>query len=418
MASYQKNSQTQLMNSDQENILFLTSWSYDEPLTHSYLLPNVRIVRKLISPEIKIFVQTLEKKSEPMTWEKQKEIQAIFAAENLIWFPLKYHRFGFRALFAYQLSFLRLLRLVWQNKIRVLHAFAPAAGTAALFLHFFTRKKFIIDSWEPHADSMVETGVWSKNSIAYRILHWSEKKQCEYADALIAASPAMKTFAENNLSPAQGHLFHRPACVDTRVFFPDTSHRIGIRNKMEWAGKTVCACVSKLGGLYLREDVFRIFIAGQKVMGENFHALLISTNPKEEVQALCIASGFPLSQITHITVPHQQVPAWLSACDFAFNPQIAVPSKRFGTPVKDGEYWACGLPIVIMPDISDDSQIVSDENAGVVLESLADQHLADAIHKIKLMLEKEPQIKQRLHQTAIKYRGYHIAEHVYREIYT
>jgi hypothetical protein len=95
-----------------------------------------------------------------------------------------------------------------------------------------------------------------------------------------------------------------------------------------------------------------------------------------------------------------------------------VPSKRFGTPVKDGEYWACGLPIVIMPDISDDSQIVSDENAGVVLESLADQHLADAIHKIKLMLEKEPQIKQRLHQTAIKYRGYHIAEHVYREIYT
>lgn len=405
------------MKSTQENILFLSSWSYDEPLAHSYFLANIRIIRKIVPADVKIFVQTLEKNTAAQNLEIRRAIEKTLASENIIWVPLRYHQFSIKALLAYQWSFAKLLWLVWTNKIKVLHAFAPAAGTAALLLKQFTGKKFIIDSWEPHADCMVETGVWKKTSLAYRILRWSEKHQCEQADVLLAASPGMKNFAEKNLGIVRGLILHRPACVDTDVFSPNQEQRNAYRMKMNWEDKTVCVCVSKLGGLYMREDVFRFFVSGLRVFGENFHALLISANSQEEVESLRIAAKFPASQLTHITISHQEIPGWLNACDFSFNPQMPVPSKRFGTPVKDGEYWACGLPIVIMPDISDDSKIVEEENAGVVMKSLTEEAMIQAMQSMNQLLKQETDIRQRMHQIAIKYRSYEIARKAYRMIY-
>ena len=39
-------------------------------------------------------------------------------------------------------------------------------------------------------------------------------------------------------------------------------------------------------------------------------------------------------------------------------PVKPVPTKRYCTPVKDGEYWALGLPVIITEGISDDSGII------------------------------------------------------------
>lgn len=399
------------------NILFLSSWSFDEPLTHSYLLPNVHIVRKLIPADRKVFVQTLEKDFHRMSPERKTEIRKKLEAANLEWYPLPYRKFGIAAIALYSFSFIRLISLILKNRIGTLHAFAPAAGTAALFVHFILRRKLIIDSWEPHAESMVETGTWKKNSIAYRLLLWSEKKQCQFADVLLAASTGMKNYAEEKFGPIPGIILHRPACVDTKLFKPDQPTRVSLRTKMNWTDKVVCVCVSKLGGLYLQEEVFRLFVAGNKIFGDSFHALLISSSGSEEVARLCDSVGYPKEGLTHFATSHEFIPQWLNAGDFAFNPQKPVPSKRFGTPVKDGEYWACGLPLVILPDISDDSEIVKNENAGVILHSTDPAEFEKAMHQMKVLLASEKNIAERMHQTAIRYRGYHIAETAYKAVY-
>jgi glycosyltransferase involved in cell wall biosynthesis len=417
MAPHPENQKTEAMKMSDGNILFFTSWSFDEPLTHSYFLPNVKIIRKLVAPGTRIYVQTLEKNYAQMSRERRDQIRSILAEDELIWYPLPYHKFGLKALMIHALSFFRLLTLVWRNNIGVLHAFAPAAGTAALLIYFLSRKRLIIDSWEPHANSMVETGTWTKKSLAYKILLWSEKKQCEHAEMLLAASPAMAEYASQHLAPVRGKILHRPACVDTVKFAPHRLTREKIRSQMHWSDKVVCACVSKLGGLYMREDVFRFFTVASGVFGENFHALLISANSSDEIQSLSRSAGFPLSRLTHLVLPHEEVPAWLTACDFAFNPQMPVPSKRFGTPVKDGEYWSSGLPIALMPDISDDSNIIAEEHAGVIIQSTGVEDMTTALVAMKNMLNREPDIAQRMHQIAKRYRGYQLAEQAYRTIY-
>jgi glycosyltransferase involved in cell wall biosynthesis len=399
------------------HILFLSSWSFDEPLTHSYLLPNVRIVRKIIPAENKIFIQTLEKDFHRMSRERKAEIMRSFEVENLEWCPLRYHKFGLAAILLYATSLLKLFSFIKKNNIDTLHAFAPAAGTAALLMHFFLRKKLIIDSWEPHAESMVETGTWKKNSLAYRILIWSEKKQSQHADALLAASPGMKKYAEQKFGMVKGKILHRPACVDTSLFRPDQKTREILRTKMHWSDKVVCVCVSKIGGLYLQEEVFYFFRAGKKVFGDSFHALLISSSTSEEVARLCEKCDYPREKLTHFATSHDTIAQWLNACDFAFNPQKPVPSKRYGTPVKDGEYWACGLPLAIMPHISDDSDIVQNEKAGVIIHSLGPEDIEKAMIEMKILLADEKNIADRMHQIAIKYRGYHIAEKAYNELY-
>ncbi len=398
--------------------MVLSSWSYKEPLCHSYLLPNIKIIRKIISDECVIYLQTSEKKNLRLTKQEENEVSQQLADAGIVWKPLPYRNFGMSAIFLYIAQIIRLTFFIHKKKIDVLHPFAASAGTMALFLKKITRKKMVLDSWEPHAECMVQTGAWSENSLAFRILWWSEKMQAKYADVLIAASKGMVQYSNESYGIAVKHVLLRPACVDLQIFNASKYDRVAIREKLELTGKVVCACVSKLGGLYLRHDVFRLFKTGQDVFGESFHVLLLSENSREEVLGLCHDSGFDSSHLTHLSVPHSDVPAFLIACDFAFNPQQPVPAKRYGTPVKDGEYWAMGLPIIILPEISEDSMIVKNENAGVILADLNVSSMTNAMQQMQFLLSSNPEIRSQMRKIAEQYRSYEIAEQTYRQLYS
>lgn len=396
----------------------LSSWSYAEPLCHSYLLPNIKIIRKVISDESIIYLQTSEKKNLRLSKIETLEISKQLADVGIIWKPLPYRHFGINAIFAYAIQIIQLAFFVLRKKVDVLHPFAASAGTMALFLKKITGKKIVLDSWEPHAECMVQTGAWKKNSMAFRILWWSERKQTENSDVLIAATKDMIHYARINYGIKVNNVLFRPACVDLEMFCPSQYDRNITRQKLQLQNKIVCACVSKLGGLYLKQDVFKLFKAGSEVFGENFHVLLLSENSKEEVENLCRESGFDKLHITHLSVPHQQVPSYLNASDFAFNPQQPVPAKRYGTPVKDGEYWAMGLPIIILPEIGEDSSIVRNEKGGVILANLHFKSMRIAMQEMQTLLNTNPDIKSRIRRIAEKYRSYQIAENTYSQVYS
>ncbi len=42
---------------------------------------------------------------------------------------------------------------------------------------------------------------------------------------------------------------------------------------------------------------------------------------------------------------------------------------KFVSPIKNGEYWACGLPSVISEGIGDDSEIIKNSGCGIVLRN-------------------------------------------------
>jgi len=68
-----------------------------------------------------------------------------------------------------------ILRYCKQNKIHMLHAFGSPAATSAHVIHKLTKLPYVVDSYEPHAESMVENGSWTKQSFAYKLLWHFEK---------------------------------------------------------------------------------------------------------------------------------------------------------------------------------------------------------------------------------------------------
>ena len=98
------------------------------------------------------------------------------------------------------------------------------------------------------------------------------------------------------------------------------------------------------------------------------------------------------------------------------SPSKAGPLKRYCTPIKDGEYWAMGLPVIITKDISDDSDIIRQEQIGYVLQELNESEYLQSVKVIETLIG-DPVIRARIVQVANKYRSFEIARNVYRHVY-
>ena len=104
--------------------------------------------------------------------------------------------------------------------------------------------------------------------------------------------------------------------------------------------------------------------------------------------------------------------------DFALCPVKPVPTKKYCSPIKTGEYWSMGLPVVITDNISNDSTIIEQNNAGHVLRSLNENEYSKAVEHINELLKEDPaELSIRIRKLAEQYRNFDIARKIYSEIY-
>ncbi len=109
--------------------------------------------------------------------------------------------------------------------------------------------------------------------------------------------------------------------------------------------------------------------------------LLLTGHTDAEIKKYCDAAGLDESIIIRKFVPHEEVPNYMGLGDFGITPVKPAPTKRHCTPIKDGEYWALGLPVVIPDHISDDSEIIRQHNAGAILTGFSTQDYLEAVKK-------------------------------------
>jgi glycosyltransferase involved in cell wall biosynthesis len=109
----------------------------------------------------------------------------------------------------------------------------------------------------------------------------------------------------------------------------------------------------------------------------------------------------------------------METADFAICPVKPVPSKKYCSPIKTGEYWACGLPVVITKNISDDSDIIESQNIGFVLKELSTKEYSTCVRYIDQLLKENDQksLRDRIRATAESKRHFKIAQQVYNAIY-
>ncbi len=390
------------------NVLILTYWAYDDALIQTYTLPYLKLIKEQLSTECRIWLVTYE----PDQIRLAELKVAKFDSFNLV--PLPYSPFGGKAIFSTLRKLQTLKKIVKQHRIKTIHCWCTPAGAIGYMLAKRTGAELILDSFEPHAESMVENGTWKAGGTAFKILFKLEKRQAAKAKHIIALTKGMYQYCEEKYEVSPRSYFVKPACVDLDLFDPEKYQNI--RQQLGLSKEdTVCIYAGKVGGIYLEKEIFQFWKACAEVM-ENFKVIFLSNLSQESLNAYCTEVGLDPDIIVLKFVPHAKVPIYMAQADFALNPVKPVPSKRYCTSIKDGEYWAMGLPVAITPNISDDSDIISKNRTGVILEDFRHNSLLGNAKLLKNLIS-EPELTVRIRNQAMEYRSFSIARDIYAEIY-
>jgi glycosyltransferase involved in cell wall biosynthesis len=398
-----------LLQNTSHNILIVTYWAFDDALVQTYTIPYLRIIKKILPANSIIYLVTQEpnlEKLDQLNTHSDPDFQLL---------PMVYTPFGGRAILKLKKMVSFLTKFIDQNNIKTIHAWCTPAGAIAYLLHKKTKVRLVIDSFEPHAESMVENGTWESNSMAFKILWKLEKKQARSASHLIGLTNGMRQYCleKYGVTPRQFHV--KPACVDSLLYgksvHQDIRQSLGI-NKED----TVCVYAGKIGGIYYEDEVFLFWKACIQVI-PNFKVLFLTNFTPEETELMCAKHGLDPKIIIQKFVPHNEIPELLAQADFALNPVKPVPSKKYCTSIKDGEYWSSGLPVVITPNISEDSDIIEQNKIGVILKSTEYEDLLNSAKEIKSLLLK-PELSDKIKEMANHYRSFEIANKVYAKIYS
>lgn len=391
--------------------MVITYWSYPDALIQTYTLPYLRIMLRCLPPGSTVHLITLEKGgTEGLTPVDEPGIRV--------------HRFAYAPFGARGMGMvLGLLRKLWglirREHVDTIHAWCTPAGMIGYLLSIVTGRTLVIDSYEPHAEAMVENGTWRRGGLAFRILYLFERLQSRRADVLIAAAAGMKDYALAKYGVAREDILVKPACVDLEKFTLGRVKDAALLERLGLKDKLIGVYAGKFGGIYLDQEVFDLFKVARDHWGERFHALILTGHGSRELHPFMTKAGLDPSMFTVFGVPHEEIPIHLGLGDFAITPVRPVPTKRYCTPIKDGEYWALGLPVIITPGISDDSGIIERNGIGCVLDGLDEMAYRRAVARMDTLLHGGPrhELRARIRAIAEKYRHFRIAEQVYQDVY-
>lgn len=395
------------------NLLYISYWGVYDGLTQSTVLPNIDILQKLDNVE-SIVLLTIERNSQKVTPTRfgDKKVQHIpvYSPDlrpyllnktlDFVYFPIKIHQIC--------------------KRYNVTHILARGAmaGTLAWMVSRLNNLPYFVESFEPHSAYMLQSGVWGLNDLRYKFQHYAENQQLRTADAIITVSDNYRTYLRSAAVP-ENKLFMIPCCVDLKQFEFSVADRNKIREKLSIKQNDITGIyVGKFGDIYYRDEAFDIISSAFKFFGNAYYQIILTPQPIAEILQELEKRSVPVNRVFVAKVAHHEVPEYLSASDFAFSFVKPAECRKHCSPVKDGEYWANGLPVMMAEGIGDDSDIVVNEQIGCIFSPEAEQ-LNTAFLKIKDILKSIEQgtRNHKIVQAAVNHRSYKLAEAVYRRIF-
>ncbi len=273
---------------------------------------------------------------------------------------------------------------------------------------------YAVDYFEPHNRYMTDVGEWSIGGPLDRGLGWLIAQQIRTAKCCITVSNNYRLqLIAGGADP--GRLRTAPCPVDQVRMRFDQGARDGMRQQLGWGDACIGVYAGKFGGLYHREQAFRAFTMAQRVIGERFGLLILSPDDKEAILQGLRASGYTGDRVVVKYAQHAEVGAYLSAADLAFAPYRGTPSSACISPMKVGEYWANGLPVLLTRGVGDDSGIIMNEPLGGALFDPEGGDLEPALLRVMEIIAGPGQ-RAATAALADRYRSMDITRDVYREV--
>jgi glycosyltransferase involved in cell wall biosynthesis len=361
-------------------------------------------LRELAKRGVKFTLLSFEKASAfiPEGQQRAEDLKRELLAHGIEWHSLRYHqRPSLPATVFDVMAGIRYAgRLVRRNRIELVHARGHIPATIAVALKRKFGIKMIFDVRGLMAEEYVDANHWPEGGLRYRVTKSAERRIFVATDAVVTLTeriwPIIKEW-----DGLQGRTVHHavvPCCVDLALFRASVDDRERRRAELGLGERLTLVYSGSLDGWYLTEqmaDFFRDVVKHQS----DAHLLWLTTGRPERVRELMSTRGISEAQFTIRSVAASDVPSYLAAGDVGLSFIKPCFSKIASSPTKNGEYLACGLPLIINAGIGDSDSLVTDWRAGVLIKELNEPSFDRAYNELKALTNNNG-IKAKTRQVA------------------
>ncbi|HZE73258.1 MAG TPA: glycosyltransferase family 4 protein [Pyrinomonadaceae bacterium] len=379
------------MDRIESRVLFISYNGMLDPLGQSQVLPYLRV---LAAQGIRFTLLSFERPP-AFTAEgkaRRNKLKLEIASENIQWHALPYHQTPSLPATAYDvLQGIRVARhLIDQNQIELVHARSHIPATIALGLKKLCGVKMIFDVRGLMAEEYVEANHWRKESLAYRVTKFIERRALAAADGVVTLTERIWPVIREWDGLRGRNVVHEvvPCCADLEKFCFRVDDRNKRRAELNLEGRLTIVYSGSIGGWYLTREMADFFLEVLR-QRPDAHFLWLTAGHPELIERIMSDKGIEGTSYTVMNVQSADMPSYLSAADAGIAFYKPGPSKLATSPVKVTEYLACGLPVILNEGVGDSDAILNHSRAGVLVSKFESSEYARAWNEMECLIADE-----------------------------
>src|SRR5256885_11151869 len=312
---------------------------------------------------------------EPKRWSAAAaaEWRERLRAEGIAWHMLPYHKRPTLPATLYDVArgALRAAAIVRRERIDLIHARSHVAAAMGALAKRMSGARLIFDCRGLLAEEYVDSGNWRAGGILYRMTKTAERWIFRAADGLVVLTDR----AREMLGGSAAAVEVIPCCVDWNRFAEAEPAELGLTNRI------VYVYIGALGGYYLIRETAELFAAARDA-DPRAYALVLTQGPRGPMVDALAEAGVAPEDYRVLSVPPDEIPRYLQACDVAVSLIRASYPRLASSPTKFAEYLAAGLPVIGTADIGDLDAQIEGHRVGVLLRALDRDAYAEAIREM------------------------------------
>lgn len=389
------------MGLEGRRVLFISYNGMLEPLGQSQVIPYLR---ELAKRGVRFTLLSFERPSAFTTEGRLQsdQLRRQLSLQGIEWHWLPYHQRPSVPATIYDVvaGLRKASSLVKRNRIEMVHARSHIPAAIALGLKRRFGTKMIFDLRGLMAEEYVDAEHWREDGVPYRITKASERRMFASTDAVVTLTeriwPIIKEW-----DGLRGRAVHHeviPCCTDLSLFKFSEEDRAQRRSELGLGDRFTVVYSGSLDGWYLTEKMADFF-ASLVRRRPDAHLLWLTKGNHDRVKDLMRGRNITADNFSVLAVASAEVPSYLAAADAGLAFIKRCLSKLASSPTKNGEYLACGLPLIINAGVGDSDSLIDDWNAGVLIKDFTDEEYGTAIIKLEEMVA-HPDVRQRARMVA------------------
>ena len=389
------------MGLEGRRVLFISYNGMLDPLGQSQVIPYLR---ELATRGVRFTLLSFErpKAFEPQGIAQCEQLREKLKSQGIEWHRLRYHQrpSGPATIYDVLAGYRKASELVKQNRIEMVHARGHIPATIALGLKKRFGIKMIFDLRGLMAEEYVDAEHWREGGIPYRLTKATERRILASTDAIVTLTERIWPIIRE-WEGLRGRSVHHeviPCCVDLSLFKFSEEDRARRRAELGLGDRFTMVYSGSLDGWYLTEkmaDFFASFLRHRR----DAHLLWLTTGSHDRVRDLMRSRKVENGNFSVLSIASSTVPSYLAAADAGLAFIKRCVSKVASSPTKNGEYLACGLPLIINAGVGDSDSLINDWKAGVLIENFTEDEYAQAGRNIEQMVS-EPEVRKNTRSVA------------------